>query len=61
MKPKLNILFTILICLICIGVNLFYVFNSDFNLELLIKTNITIIVLLILVALLPAIQQRIRK
>jgi hypothetical protein len=61
MKHRTLTILTILICLFCVATNLYWFFHRDINPELFIRINITTAFLLILVVLLPTIQQRLRK
>jgi hypothetical protein len=61
MKIKILTILTILICLFCVATNLYWYFYRDIYPELIKRINITTAFLLILIVLLPTIQQRLKN
>jgi len=61
MKVKFIAILTTFICLFCVLANVYWLFHKDYKSGLFIKINISTALLLILLVLLPAIQQKPRN
>jgi len=61
MKNKIPTILTILICVFCLGENLYWHFHRDICPELFIRINIIAAFLFILIVLLPPTKQTLKK